>query len=182
VAIFPILRPLEFAGTCWLEVRKIGSSKLGPAKGDRPTKVIDMSVAENKQVIRDFLEVVINQGHLGHADALVKSDFVELDPLPGQGPGREGLKQIIGQLLTSFPDMHWVIDEMVAEDDKVMTRFHWTGTHQGTFLGIPATGKHVTVNGVVIDRLEDGMMADSRILMNNLSMMQQLGVIPMPQG
>ena len=142
--------------------------------------VIDMPVNENKKVIQDFLEDVINQGRLERADALVKSDFVELDPLPGQGPGREGLKTTIGQLLTAFPDMHWVIEEMIAEEDKVMTRFHWTGTHQGVFLGIPATGKHVTVNGVVIDRLEDGMMADSRILMNNLSMMQQLGVLPMP--
>jgi len=140
-----------------------------------------MSTNENKQVIRDFLEDVINQGRLERADALVKSDFVELDPLPGQGPGREGLKEIIGRLLAAFPDMHWVIDEMLAEDDKVMSRFHWTGTHKGDFLGIPATGKHVKVNGVVIDRLEEGMMADSRILMNDLSLMQQLGVIPAPQ-
>jgi steroid delta-isomerase-like uncharacterized protein len=141
-----------------------------------------MSTNENKQVMRDFLEEVINLGRLERADALVKNDFVELDPFPGQRPGREGLKELIGLLLGAFPDMHWVIDEMVAEGEKVVTRFHWTGTHQGAFLGIPATGRHVKVNGVVIDRLEEGMMADSRILMNDLSLMQQLGVIPMPQG
>jgi len=141
-----------------------------------------MSTNENKQVIRNFVEEVINQGRLERADALVQSDFVELDPFPGQRPGREGLKELIGLLQGAFPDMHWVIDEMVAEGEKVVTRFHWTGTHQGAFLGIPATGRHVKVNGVVIDRLEEGMMADSRILMNDLSLMQQLGVIPMPQG
>jgi len=141
-----------------------------------------MSTNENKQVIRNFVEEVINQGRLERADALVQSDFVELDPFPGQRPGREGLKELIGLLLGAFPDMHWVIDEMVAEGEKVVTRFHWTGTHQGAFLGILATGRHVKVNGVVIDRLEEGMMADSRILMNDLSLMQQLGVIPMPQG
>jgi len=141
-----------------------------------------MSTNENKQVIRNFVEEVINQGRLERADALVQSDFVELDPFPGQRPGREGLKELIGLLLGAFPDMHWVIDEMVAEGEKVVTRFHWTGTHQGAFLGIPATGRHVKVNGVVIDRLEEGMMADSRIQMNDLSLMQQLGVIPMPQG
>jgi steroid delta-isomerase-like uncharacterized protein len=141
-----------------------------------------MSTSENKKVIQDFLEDVINQGRLERADALVKSDFIELDPLPGQQQGREGLKEIIGLIRGAFPDTNWVVDEMVAEGDKVVTRFHWRGTHQAAFLGIPATGRHVKVNGVVIDRLEDGKMADSRILMNDLSLMQQLGVIPMPQG
>jgi len=141
-----------------------------------------MSTSENKQVIRDFLEDVINQGRLERADALVKSEFIELDPLPGQRQGREGLKEVIGQIRSAFPDTHWIVDEMVAEEDKVVTRFHWTGTHLGAFLGIPATGKQVKVNGVVIDRLEAGQMAESRILMNDLSLMQQLGVLPAPQG
>jgi steroid delta-isomerase-like uncharacterized protein len=69
---------------------------------------------------------------------------------------------------------------MFAEEAKVCTRFTWTGTHRGTFLGIPATGKHIAVKGVVIDRLEGGKMADSRILMDTFGMMQQLGVIPPP--
>lgn len=134
----------------------------------------------NKAVIRAFLEEVINQGRLDRADALVIEDFVELDPLPGQEQGREGLKAILGQLKTAFPDMHWVVEEMVAEGDKVCTRFTWTGTHRVAFLGIPATGKHVSVKGVVVDRLARGKMADSRILMDMLGMMQQLGVVPAP--
>jgi steroid delta-isomerase-like uncharacterized protein len=69
---------------------------------------------------------------------------------------------------------------MVAEGEKVVTRFVWTGTHRGIFLGIPATGRSVEVKGVVIDRLKDGKMADSRILMDTMSLMQQLGVIPAP--
>src|SRR5271166_1453900 len=90
-----------------------------------------MSTSGNKQVIRDFLEDVINQGRLERADALVKSEFIELDPLPGQRQGREGLKEVIGQIRSAFPDTRWVVDEMVAEDDKVVARFHWTGTHLG---------------------------------------------------
>jgi steroid delta-isomerase-like uncharacterized protein len=78
----------------------------------------------------------------------------------------------------AFPDMHWVVEEMVAEGDKVFTRFTWTGTHRGPFLGVPATGKSVTVKGVVIDELAGGKMSRSRILMDSLGMMQQLGVIP----
>jgi steroid delta-isomerase-like uncharacterized protein len=69
---------------------------------------------------------------------------------------------------------------MVAEGQKVVTRFVWTGTHRGVFLGIPATGKSVEVKGVVIDLLEDGRMSESRILMDTMGLMQQLGVIPAP--
>ena len=137
-----------------------------------------MSELENVAVIARFLEEVVNQGRLGQADELVAADFVELDPLPGQRQGREGLKEVIGMLRGAFPDIHWVVDETVASGDKVVTRFTWTGTHRGTFLGVPATGRSVSVKGVVIDRLAAGKMADSRILMDNFTMMQQLGVIP----
>jgi steroid delta-isomerase-like uncharacterized protein len=137
-----------------------------------------MSTAENKAVIAAFLEEVINQGQLERANDLVALDFVELDPLPGQQQGREGLKDVIGGLRISFPDMHWVVDEMIAEDDTVVTRFTWTGTQRGAFLGIPATGRSVTVKGVVIDQLTAGKMAKSRILMDTMGMMQQLGAIP----
>jgi steroid delta-isomerase-like uncharacterized protein len=125
-----------------------------------------------------FVEEVINQRHLERADDLIAVDFVELDPLPGQQPGREGLKEVIGQMRSAFPDIHWVLDEMVAEEDKVFSRFTWSGTHRGAFLGIPATGRNVRVTGMVIDRVADGKMAESRILMDRLSLMQQMGVIP----
>jgi steroid delta-isomerase-like uncharacterized protein len=125
-----------------------------------------------------FVEEVINQGHLERADDLIAVDFVELDPLPGQQPGREGLKEVIGQMRSAFPDIHWVLDEMVAEEDKVFSRFTWSGTHRGAFLGVPATGRNVRVTGMVIDRVADGKMAESRILMDRLSLMQQMGVIP----
>jgi len=137
-----------------------------------------VSESENVVVIARFLEEVINEGRLGQADELVAADFVELDPLPGQKQGREGLKEVIGMLRGAFPDIHWAVDETVASGDKVVTRFTWTGTHRGTFLGLPATGRNVSVKGVVIDRLAAGKMADSRILMDNFTMMQQLGVIP----
>lgn len=127
-----------------------------------------------------FVEEVINQGRLDSADQLVEADFIELDPLPGQRQGREGLKETIAMMRTGFPDIHWVTDETVAAGDKVVSRFTWTGTHRGDFLGIPATGKSVTVRGVVIDRLNAGKMADSRILMDTLGLMQQLGVVPSP--
>ena len=135
---------------------------------------------DNKTVISLFVEEVINQGRLERANDLVAENFVELDPLPGQKQGREGLKEIIGSIRTAFPDIHWVLDEMIAEDNKVASRFTWTGTHRGPFLGIPPTNRNIVVKGVVIDRLEAGKMADSRILMDTMGMMQQLGVVAAP--
>ena len=136
----------------------------------------------NKQIIRAFTEDILNRGNFDRANDLVHENFIELDPLPGQQQGREGLKAVIAQMRSAFPDMHWVVSEMVAESEKVVTRFTWTGTHRDTFLGIPATSKHVEVKGVVIDRLESGKMADSRILMDTLGLLQQLGAIPRPSA
>jgi steroid delta-isomerase-like uncharacterized protein len=137
-----------------------------------------MAAAENKAVIASFVEEVINKGRLERVDDLVALDFAELDPLPGQQPGSEGLKQVIGAFRNAFPDIHWVIEEMVGEDDKVFSRFTWHGTHRGEFFGVPATGRQITVKGMVVDRVVAGKMAESRILMDGLSMMRQLGVIP----
>ena len=139
-----------------------------------------MPEQENIAVLGRFIEEVINQGHFDVADQIVEEGFVELDPLPGQRQGREGLKEVIAMMRAAFPDIHWVADETIASGDKVVTRFTWTGTHRGEFLGIPATGRHVQVKGVVIDRLSGGKMVDSRILMDSLGMMQQLGAIPIP--
>ena|SRR5579862_8711395 len=141
-----------------------------------------MPEQENIAVVGRLMEEVINQGNLNAADEIVEDNFIELDPLPGQRQGREGLKEVIGMFRAAFPDIHWVSDETIASGDKVVTRFTWTGTHRGTFLGIPPTGNHITVKGVVIDRLSGGKMADSRILMDTLAMMQQLGVAPTPGG
>jgi steroid delta-isomerase-like uncharacterized protein len=141
-----------------------------------------MPEQENVAVVARFMEEVINQGNLNAADEIVEENFVELDPLPGQRQGREGLKEVIGMMRAAFPDIHWVADETVAAGEKVVTRFTWTGTHRSTFLGIPASGRPVTVKGVVIDRVSGGKMADSRILMDSLGMLQQLGVVPTPGG
>ena len=96
----------------------------------------------------------------------------------GQQQGREGLKQVIGAFRTAFPDIHWVIEEMIGEGEKVFSRFTWEGTHRGEFFGVPATGKQIKVKGMVVDRVVTGKMVESRILMDGLSMMRQLGVIP----
>lgn len=107
--------------------------------------------------------------------------MVEHVPFPGQGPGLQGLKDVLRGMRAAFPDMHWHIEEQLTEGDRVLTRFEWTGTHRGEFLGVPATGQLVRVWGMVIDRIQDGRIKETRIIMDMLGLMIQLGAV-LPPG
>jgi len=139
-----------------------------------------MSLEENKKFMTVFIEEVINKKNVDAADDLVWEDFIEHLPFPGQGPGREGLKFALNSMFTGFPDMHWIVNEQIAEADKVVTRFTWTGTHQGNFMGIPPTNRHVEVWGVVIDVVSNNLFSESRIIMDTVGLLQQLGMMPGP--
>lgn len=130
---------------------------------------------ENKQLVRDFVEHVINGRNLDAAGDYMAEDMIELVPFPGQGPGLAGLKDVLRGMFAAFPDMHWTIEEQIAEQSSVLTRFTWTGTHEGEFFGVPASGHTVSVWGMVIDGLERGRIKRSRILMDVFGLMQQIG-------
>jgi steroid delta-isomerase-like uncharacterized protein len=134
----------------------------------------------NSELVRGFIEEVLNQGKIDSAGEYFRDDMVELVPFPGQGPGLEGLKDVLRGMLAAFPDMRWSVEEQVSEGEKVVTRFEWTGTHRGEFLGVAATGRAVRVWGVVIDRLEGGKIRETRLIMDALGLMMQLGVYPPP--
>ncbi len=133
---------------------------------------------DHAAIVRGFADEVITKGKIEAAGEYFWDDMVEQVPMPGQGPGLSGLQDAIRAMRTGFPDIVFSIVEQITEGDKVASRFEWTGTHQGNFLGIPATGKAVRVWGMVIDRLEDGRIKDTRIIMDTLGMMGQLGVLP----
>ena len=116
------------------------------------------------------------------AAEFVWEDVVEQVPLPGQGPGLEGLKDILRGMRAAFPDLNFTIEEQISGGEKVASRFEWTGTHQGEFLGVPATGRQVRVWGIVIDRFEEGRIKETRIIMDRLGLMMQLGVFPPPRA
>jgi len=135
---------------------------------------------DNATLVRRFVNEVITQGQIDSAVKFVWEDVVEQVPFPGQGPGLEGLKDVLRSIRTGFPDIVFAIQEQITEGDKVASRFEWTGTHSGEFLGIPATGRRVAVWGFVFDRLEQGRIKETRILMDILGLMMQLGAIPPP--
>jgi steroid delta-isomerase-like uncharacterized protein len=135
-------------------------------------------MSDNRAIVRDFVEETINQGRIDSTERFVWEDVVEHVPFPGQGPGVEGLKDVLRGMRSGFPDIHFAIEEQIAEGDKVLSRFEWTGTHRGEFLGVPATGRPVKVWGMVIDRLVEGRIKETRIIMDALGLMMQLGVFP----
>lgn len=133
-------------------------------------------------IVLSFVEEVLNQGNIDSTGRFFWEDMVEQVPFPGQGPGLEGLKEVLRGMRAGFPDMQWTVEEQISEGDKVMTRFEWTGTHRGEFLGVPATGRPVRVWGTVIDRFEGDKIKDTRLIMDALGLMMQLGVFPPPQA
>jgi steroid delta-isomerase-like uncharacterized protein len=134
-----------------------------------------------KTLAQRFADEVINAQDLdGALTELVVEDFVEENPLPGQGPGRAGLAHALAGMFAGFPDLRWTLHETIAEDDRIMTFSTWTGTHRGEFFGIPPTGRTVTVEAWTKDRYRDGQLAESRIIMDVVGMLTQLGAIPTP--
>lgn len=132
---------------------------------------------DNRSIVRSFIEESINQGKIESAAKFVWEDVVEQVPFPGQGPGLEGLQDVLRGMRNAFPDLNFGVEEQIAEGDKVLTRFEWTGTHRNEFLGVPATGRPVKVWGMVIDRLEDGRIKETRIIMDIFGLMMQLGAV-----
>lgn len=130
------------------------------------------------EIVREFIERVLSGGDIGATAEYFWEDMIEEVPLPGQGPGLEGLKGVLRGMRTAFPDMQWVVEEQVESADKVVSRFSWSGTHRAPFLGVPATGRRVTVWGMVIDQFNGEKIKSTRIIMDALGLMAQLGVFP----
>ena len=136
---------------------------------------------DNKALNRRFVEEVINEGNLDAIDELLDPGVVDHAAPPGVPTGREGAKQFFAIVRSAFPDLHHTIEDMIAEGDKVVMRSTWSGTHQGEFMGIPATGRRVRVSAIDISRVADGRIVEHWEQSDALGLMQQLGVIPPPE-
>jgi len=111
-------------------------------------------------------------------DEVVEPDALIRTPLPSEATGAELLKEAFRRLHRAFPDLHITIEDLIAEDDKVVARDTVTGTHQGEYMGLPPTGKSITYNEIFICRFADGRVAETWGVVDVLSQMRQLGAIP----
>jgi steroid delta-isomerase-like uncharacterized protein len=137
-----------------------------------------MPTEENKALIRCFYEEVFNKRNLAALDDFYAPDHIDHSLPPGFPVGPEGTKQAISTMLEGFPDLRITIEDMIAEDDKVVIKFTTHGTQQGTLGGIPPTGKQVAVSTIEITRVEGDKIVEDWGLDDRLGMLQQLGLVP----
>jgi steroid delta-isomerase-like uncharacterized protein len=135
-----------------------------------------MSV-DNKALFRHYFAGVLNAGNLALIDELIAPNYVSHYPTGYDfGGGPEDVKQIVTMVRTAFPDVHFTVDDLIAEGDKVVGRWTFRGTQEGDFMGIPATGRQATVMGIAIYRITDGKIAEAWVAWDAMGLMRQLGV------
>jgi predicted ester cyclase len=131
---------------------------------------------QNKTLTRRFYEEVINKKNLNAIDELCSPGVVDHNPLPGQAPGAQGLKEVFKQFLQAFPDMTATVQEMVAERDLVVTRLTCQGTHKGSFMNAAPTGRKATFTALDMVRVKDGKATEVWHQGDDLVVLMELGV------
>jgi steroid delta-isomerase-like uncharacterized protein len=134
---------------------------------------------ENKRIARRVIEALWNQGKFELAQELIARDYVEHMPRD-KTHGPEGVKQFLSEQRSGFPDLHYTVEDQVAEGDKVVTRWVARGTHQGEFKVRPATGKRGSVTGITICRIAGGKLIEAWTNPDEFGLMRQLEVTSSP--
>ena len=137
-----------------------------------------MSIEENKNIVRRYQEIY-NSNDLDHLTEVVSEDLLTPNIMPGIPQGLEGAKAAHRIMLAGFPDYQTVIEDMLAEGEKVAARIRMRGTNTGEFMGIPATGKHVEFTGIYIARIANGKIVEHWGEEDSVSLLGQLGVLKM---
>jgi steroid delta-isomerase-like uncharacterized protein len=133
----------------------------------------------HETVMRRFAEEVVSNGDFSVLDELVHPTYVFRSP--GQEVhGLEGLRAVIGAYRTAFPDLKMTVEDLVAAGEKAVVSFTLTGTHEGDLMGIAATGRPARTSGMVLSRFEDGRIVEEWEVLDQLTMLQQLGVVSLP--
>jgi len=130
---------------------------------------------QNKETIRLLVEEVFNQGNLSVLSEVIHSEYVYESPTERM-EGVEELRAFIQALRIAFPDLHLRIEDQIAEGEKVTTKVTMSGTHRGDLLGLPETGRSIYLQGVIISRLEVGLIREEWELLDQLTLLQQLGI------
>jgi Predicted ester cyclase len=141
-----------------------------------PKRRISVSIEKNKKIVQRYQEIY-NSNELEALGEVVSKDLLTPKIMPGIPKGMEGAKAAHRIMLAGFPDYQTIIDDLIAEADKVAVRITMSGTHTGSFMGIPATGKHVSFTGMYIARIVDGKIVEHWGEEDGVSLLQQLGVL-----
>ena len=137
-----------------------------------------MSTEENKNIVRQYQEIY-NANQLDRLTEVLSEDLLTPNIMPGIPAGLEGAKIAHLIMLAGFPDYETIIEDMIAEQDKVAARIKMTGTHTGEFMGIAATGKRITFTGMYMVRIANRKIVEHWGEEDSVSLLQQLGVLKM---
>ncbi len=136
----------------------------------------------NKELFRRVYEEGLNRGDLAVANELTAPDFFNHEAPPGMNRGPESMRQVITMLRTAFPDLHFTIEELIAEGDTVAGRLTMNGTHDGPLMGMPPTGRTVQQAHMHFVRFRDGKAIEHWGVRDDMGMMRQLGMAPQRTG
>jgi steroid delta-isomerase-like uncharacterized protein len=139
-----------------------------------------MPAEQNEATIRRAYEELWNERNVDVVDELVNEDFLNHAAPPDRRRGRQSLKDVVRMFQNAFPDFRYEVADVISDGEKVAVRDVFRGTHQGDFMGIPATGNRVTMEAIHIYRLSGGKLAEHWVARDDLGMMRQLGVFPAP--
>jgi steroid delta-isomerase-like uncharacterized protein len=153
-----------------------GSRKLVGKEGEAAVSAQE----RNKDVIRRLIEEVYNEDNLKVVEQLIAPDIFDHAAVPEHQHGIDGFKHVMEWVRTFSSDVHYDIDDMIAEADKVAVRMTQSGTHTGSVKSLPPTGKRFSVDYVHWFRLEDGKVAEMWAVRDDLSRLEQLGLITAP--
>jgi len=137
-----------------------------------------VSTEENKAQFRRTYEEVLNRGDLSGVDELIAPEFLNHEAPPGRDRGPESMRGLANMLRTAFPDLHFEIEELVAEGDIVAGRLTMSGTHDGPLMGMPPTGRAVRQDHMHFVRYREGKAVEHWGVRDELGMMQQMGIMP----
>jgi steroid delta-isomerase-like uncharacterized protein len=140
-----------------------------------------MSSEESKVIVRRFWGVW-EEGNIDLVDELLAPDYVNHSPAtPDQPTDPEGIKAVVGMFRGAMPDLRVIIEDMIAEGDKVVVRYTIEGTHERELFGVPPTGQRLSIKSISVERVSDGKIREHWRITDSLDMMQQLGAIPTPE-
>ena len=135
--------------------------------------------ADNKAIVRQLYEEVWNKRRLELVDEIISPSHALHDPnLSGSAVGPEAYKRQVTRFITAFPDLRFTVEDIVGEKEKLAVAWTISGTHKSEFMGIPATNKKVSVDGITINHIVNAKIMDSYVSWDAWGMMQQLGVVP----
>ncbi len=137
-----------------------------------------MSADQNKAIVERFWKVW-EEGNIDLVDELLAADHVNHNPAtPDQPAGAEGVREVVTMFRSAMPDLKVVIEDMIAEGDKVVVRYTLEGTHEGELFGVPPTGRRLSIKSMAVERVSEGKLREHWRITDSLDMMQQLGVVP----